>query len=174
MINLIDYEKGMAYVSIFPEMNQALVLIRSLEEIILSEYSDGDMYSSSLKYLEFLHLLLACSPDKFEEGIFETQASELNLDNLQLSPVFNCGCYHSMNQEHSYTLCKHLVSAINSKAVDSHGFKNWDSRGNSLHKRLRIFLAKSIESTVDKIDNTLNSESSINFKKYLTDYANFV
>lgn len=195
---LINYESGLALVSLIPTMMEKTIPIGWLEEIPLYESSVAEFVRLSNNYQEFLKLLYHCSPDNFIEGIKmqnltidkiynETQSSlqpyhyvwKVSSEHVDvliptsgweyLHDDLKCNCMHRVNQEHSYTLCKHMVAALNLICIKGYYHNDWNSSRNSLRLRMEQFLEKSVESTVKKFLYDL-SDDSIKLKNYLDSY----
>jgi hypothetical protein len=204
-INSIHYEKGLASVEIFPEMQEALVLIRSLEEISLNEDSLSVHDVLSENYFNFLKKLSIIATNTFEEGFntpiksiekkwvknypkdvmelikdawiveFDHVKVEIDLNPNKPNSIFKCSCYYMIDQEHSYTLCKHIVASLNQITIQNFLSDGWNSKTKNLMERAMIlFLEMSVSSTIQKIAIDLNGNQLIIFKNYLENYADLI
>ena len=168
-INLIDYEDGLASVSILPEMNEVTVLARCLEEIPLFESKPSDFNLYSKNYLEFLIILSAISThDNFIVGFFKNKFIEepvgskiqlqANFDhntvNLDLhaytkKSAFMCSCIQYA--ENPLHLCPHLISTLD-YMFRRFSFTDESWPDNSLLKNiLDIAIRKNIEIILDRL-----------------------
>jgi hypothetical protein len=130
-VNFIDYEKGIASVSLLPKMTGVTVLISSLEEIKLYEENPLQFNTFANNYYNFLMEIAKFSdPKEFTQAILvdkiknyqrkgnlwkielENNQTEINLGSYGIRNMFHCSCYHWVNVSHS-TFCKHLVSSLN-------------------------------------------------------------
>ena len=205
-INSIHYEKGLASVEILPEMYEVLVLIRSLEEISLKEYSLNVHDVVSKNYFNFLKKLSIIAPNTFEDGFntpiksiekkwvknylkeimevaknawivdFDNVKVEIDLKQHASNSIFKCGCYYMIDQEHSYSPCKHVVAALNQIATTQNFLNHgWNSNEvNLLDNAITSFLEMSVNSTVQRIAIDLNFEELNIFKEYLENYADSI
>ncbi len=168
-INLIDYEDGLASVSILPEMNEVTVLARCLEEIPLFESKPSDFNLYSKNYLEFLIILSAISThENFIDGFFKNKfieepvgskiQLEANFDhntvNLDLhaytkKSAFKCSCIQCA--ENPLHLCPHLISTLD-YMFRRFSFTDESWPDNSLLKNiLDIAIRKNIEIILDRL-----------------------
>lgn len=171
-INSVFYEKGIAIVSIFPELNEVTVLVRSLEEIPLFESHHSDFNSISKNYFEFIKILTNCTmnddlingffKNKFTEDLkyskpifkikFDYNTVNLNFEGHDKKDIFNCDCIKYA--ENSLHLCSHLVTAIDHIfRFYSYGDDSWNN-SNHMKRGLENFLQKNIEIILDRLDVT--------------------
>lgn len=206
LVNSVDYESGLASISVLPEFKEYSVLVRTLEEIQLYENSPLEFINNSRNYLEFLNILYPCSPNLIYEALstsvkkikpkwgqnystgkwevvknawtleFEDAKGEINLNESEPRSIFKCDCFHLINQDHSYTLCKHMISTINNIVIFE-GFLNYGWGVNEINlvkESLEIFLEMSVNSSVQRIAIELNLNELKIFKNYLENYTNFI
>ena len=168
-INLMDYEDGLASVSILPEMNEVTVLARCLEEIPLFESKPSDFELYSKNYLDFLIILSTITThENLFDGFFknkfieeptgnETQLEvkfDYNTVNLDLysrkkHSAIKCNCIQYA--ENQLYLCSHLVSALD------YMFRRFLFAGeswpdsNNIKNTLDVFTRKNIEIILDRL-----------------------
>ena len=215
-IDLIDYESGLASVLVLPEMKEATVLVRSLQEIDLHTINVDDFETASKNYFDFLCILAKLSPNTFDDGMnakivnihsklvdlqknknpelfgvypeipympsrsmslkyveFDNDIHvEINTAACVLRNNFICKCHHRLNEEHYYTLCKHLVAAINYICIDYSFDWNVIKRNIDKFKRKLVgFQEGNIERIINAIYYAGEPESKQLFKKYLQRYV---
>lgn len=204
-VNSVFYETGIALVSIIPEMKEATVLARSLEEISFNEDSLNNYNVLSKNYFNFLKTLSIVAPDTFEDGLnipiksiekkrvknyqngrmelihdawiveYDHVKVEVDLNQFKAHSIFKCSCYHMVNQEHSYTMCKHIVSSLNHITIQKFLTDGWNSKTRNLMERAMIsFLERSVSSTAQKIAVDLDEKQLLIFKNYLQNYADLI
>ena len=186
-INLVDYEDGLASVSILPEMNEATVLIRSLEEISLNELEPKDFELYSKNYLEFLNILATLTTnDNLMKGIFNNKfAAEptgskiylefkfdyniVKLDLLAREEGFTINCNCMQYAENHLQLCPHLVSALDyTFRTFSYGDKTWNDY-NHLKNAMENLIRKNIRIILDRLD-VLEENGEIQGDSRIFDY----
>ena len=204
-VNSVFYETGIALVSIIPEMKEETVLVRSLEEISFNEDSLNSYNVLSKNYFNFLKKLGIVAPDTFEVGLntpiksiekkwvknyqknrmelvenawiveFDHVKVELDLNQYRPNSIFKCGCYYRVDQEHSYTLCKHIVASLNQITIQNFLQDGWNSKTMNLMERAMIlFLKMSTDSSIQRIAIDLNEKELSIFKNYLENYADLI
>ena len=204
-VNSVFYETGIALVSIIPEMKEVTVLVRSLEEILFNEDSLNSYNVLSKNYFNFLKTLSIVAPDTFEDGLniplksiekkrvknyqngkmelihdawiveYDHVKVEVDLNQFKANSIFKCNCYHMVNQEHSYTMCKHIVSSLNHITIQKFLTDGWNSKTRNLMERAMIsFLEMSVRSTIQRIAIDLDEKELDLFKNYLENYANLI
>lgn len=129
-IDYINYENGLASITILPQMQESTALIRSLEEIPLYNPDPKEFEISSANYLEFLKLLsnltkesdfinglfnqkiLSTSMIRYSKLIlnFEHHEAYVNPKETSKKDILNCNCLQWT--ENKLYLCSHLVSAL--------------------------------------------------------------
>ena len=204
-VESVFYETGIALVSIIPEMKEVTVLARSLEEILFNEDSLISHNVLSKNYFSFLKTLSIVAPDTFEDGLnipiksiekklvqnsqngrmelihdawiveYDDVKVEVDLNQSKAHSIFKCSCYHMVNQEHSYTMCKHIVSSLNHITIQKFLMDGWNSKTRNLIERAMIsFLEMSVRSTAQKIAVDLDEKQLLIFKNYLQNYADLI
>ena len=189
-VNLINYESGMASVFILPERKEVTVLIRSLEEISVYNERAEEFTQMTSNYFEFLTLLVRHSDlYSFTEAFFDVKVKRygrsintkrrdvwdfelennnvtIDLQEYQANKMFQCSCYHGIDSDIPYTLCKHRIVALERMGRAGDYFDDtWDS-GNVLSLALdRISVEKSI-SLLSIISNNILGSGPI-LLKYL-------
>jgi len=164
-INHVDYEDGLASVSVFPEMSEATVLARSLEEIPLNEPTPNDFNEFSSNYEEFLSMLFQTSyPDNITDGLFNRVV--LNSVDTKDGSLFDfayskaslhwnectmyCDCvFWTENRLH---LCSHMICAL------EYAFRNrepicqtWNDPNNPMRRLFEAYFKKNVSVTLDRL-----------------------
>ena len=171
-VDSVFYEKGIAIVTVFPEMNEVTVLARSLEEIPLFEFNPSNFNLIAKNYFEFIKILTNCTMDddlingffknKFtEDPKYSKPVSELKFDynTVHLNfkchekrDIFNCDCIKYA--ENPLQLCSHLVTAID-HIFRSHSYgDNFWNDSNRMKRGLENLLRENIEIILDRLDIT--------------------
>ncbi len=86
---------------------------------------------------------------------------------------FICTCGHRLNEEYNYTLCKHLVSAINRLCQGE--LSDWDTmrlRIDKVTQKLANFEKENLKRITLAIQSTLEPESRSLIRQYVDTYAN--
>ena len=187
-INLIDYEDGLASVSILPEMNEVTVLAGCLEEIPLFESKPSDFELYSKNYLQFLNILSAISTyENLIDGFFQNKFIEeptgcntelevkfdYNTVHLDLSTggkysTIKCNCMQYA--ENSLYLCSHLVSALDYMFRKFlFGGESWPD-SNNFKNTLDVFACKNIKIILDKLAAT-EEKGEIQDNSRLSDFV---
>lgn len=169
-INLIDYEDGLASVSILPEMNEVTVLIRSLEEIPLNELEPKKFELFTENYLEFLEILMKFSmPSDLIEGLFETKILDsdihndskfnlnfkysdviVDLDAYEKKHILNCTCMKWA--ENPLYLCPHLIYSLDYLARNrSFLDESWNKDVNLFKGCLTLIMRKNVSIILDRL-----------------------
>jgi hypothetical protein len=173
-VNSVFYEKGIAIVNVFPKMNEATVLVRSLEEISLFESHPSDFQLFSKNYFEFLQTLSVLTTDDdwnlgFFENTFEDKPlnskiefelkfnySTVNLNLLQhdKQDIFKCNCLRYA--ENQLQFCSHLVSALD------HVFRYFlfgkSEHSNPMKKALKLLIQENMVTILDRLGIELDDE----------------
>tara|TARA_B100000686_G_scaffold87149_1_gene93923 strand:- start:855 stop:3104 length:2250 start_codon:yes stop_codon:yes gene_type:complete len=171
-VNSVLYEKGIALVDVFPEMNEEPVLARTLEEVEFLEATPQTFNEYSEHYHEFLDIMHEISNEselieayftnpikdadvssgKIRSSIkFENDQVTINLDEKEkLYKCVACSCLKW--QENKSELCKHLITGIdylvrNSEFLDD----TWDESYNKIRQLLSLFLEDNIRRDLDNI-----------------------
>ena len=77
-VNSVFYEKGIAIVDVFPEMEEKTVLARTLEEVELPEASPNNFIEFSNNYSEFLEIIEEISDsDDYSSAFFKNEIKEV-------------------------------------------------------------------------------------------------
>jgi len=166
-VNSVFYEKGIALVTVFPEMNEITVLARSLEEIPLFESTPSDFNLISKNYFEFLKTLsILTTRSDWDIGFFENKFEDKSLNsktkfelkfdystvNLSLlqyekQDIFKCNCMRYA--ENQLQFCSHLVSTLD------HVFRYFlfgaSERSNSMKKALKLLIQENIVIILDRL-----------------------
>jgi hypothetical protein len=171
-INSVFYEKGIALVTVFPELAEVTVLARSLEEIPLFELNPSNFNLISKNYSEFLKILTNCTlKDDLINGFFKNKFTEdpkysnpvfklkfdYNIVNLNLTchekrDIFNCDCMkYAENPLH---LCSHLVTALDYVFRTYSYGDTFCNDSNRMKRGLENLLRENIEIVLDRLDVT--------------------
>ena len=169
-INLIDYENGLAFVSVLPEMTEATVLIGSLEEIPFEGATPKTFETFASNYLEFLKILTKLTTtSNLTESIFskksikvtahphgkithdfEYNTASLNPHSSSKKQIISCTCLKWV--EDNFYLCPHLASALNYTARTGSFLGNsWGKRHNCLQNLLEKIMEKNIAIILDRL-----------------------
>ena len=169
-VNSIFYETGIALVTVFPEMNEETILVRSLEEISLFEPFPSDFELFSKNYFEFIKILSKLtSKNDLVDGFFKNKfvddatgskikfklkvadnTVKLNLDKYKTRHIFNCDCFKFI--ENPLRLCSHLVTALD-YVVKSFSYldQTWND-ANFLSKALQFLIRENIGIIIDRLE----------------------
>ena len=169
-INSVFYEKGIALVDVFPEMNEVTVLARSLEEIPFTESHPSVFNSISKNYFEFIKILSNCTTrDDLVDGFFKNKFTDnsehskvdlklnfdynevnLHLDDYEKRDILNCNCIKYA--ENPLQLCSHLVTALDYTFRNCfYGNDTWDE-SNQMKKALELLLKQNIAIILDRLE----------------------
>lgn len=171
-VNSVFYETGIAIVSVFPEMKEATVLVRALEEIPLFLEGVNNFYEYANQYSDFLTILFITSAyDDVIDGIFKNELKKLssskdffklefdynivefNFSHYIKRGIFNCNCIKYA--ENNLNFCKHLISTMD------YLFR-YHSKQYELREKLGIWVKDNISIILDRLDitehNYLNEE----------------
>ena len=169
-VNSVFYEKGIALVTVFPEMNEETVLVRSLEEISLYELSPSDFSLFAYNYFEFVKILSTLTiNESLIDGIFKNKFGDttkgsktyfelkfdynnviIDLYGNDKKDIFNCDCMKYA--ENPLQLCSHLVTALDYVfRYFSYGDKTWNV-SNKMKNALEILIKKNVTIILDRLD----------------------
>jgi hypothetical protein len=187
-IDSINYESGMSAVTILPELNQSNIHIRSLEEIILKEKSNGEFTNYSRNYFKFLNILSSVSNyDEFDIAIFELVPDKItkfdnfwriNFGNI-VTRIFidvdvsrkNYFCSCLTFSDNSNVLCRHLISSLNKITIDEEFLKTPFMDDNFIYDNIMNFIAYLIYDQIDALTDFLEYDLSHFFKIFLKNIA---
>ena len=162
-VRSVFYETGFAIVSVFPEMKEATVLARTLEEIPLFVEGANNFNEYADEYSDFLTVLFTTSNyDDVIDGIFKNKFDhvmknlffkfefdynvvELNFAHSNKRDIFNCNCIKYA--ENNLKFCSHLISALD------YVFRH-TSKQNRLRKILEIWVTENISIILDRLEIT--------------------
>ena len=167
-VNLLNYEDGLASVTVLPDNYDVTVLSRSLEEVVLNEGRPKHFELFTSRYLEFLNMLMSLTtPNNLARGLFETEvyesvpvsASKFSLDfrysqvvcDLKWrnkSQMLDCNCMQW--RENRFDLCSHLVCSLDHVARESF-LVTWDDDGNSMKDALEHIIQQNIPVILDRL-----------------------
>lgn len=115
------------------------------------KYSDDQLKTNDIRYV-----------------VINNLHTEINIHNGD----FQCECKHHINEEHYYTLCPHVISAINHICViDPSDIVLKNERIKILQEKLEEFYNANIERVVDALHEMIDPKHAESFKKYLKVYA---
>ena len=187
-VNSVLYEKGIALVSVFPEMNEETVLVRTLEEVELLEATPRRFNEYSEHYLEFLEIIheISNESDQFEAFFnnqikdadissgkirssieFENASVVIELDRYkEIRKCMNCTCF-KWNEDKS-ELCKHIITALdylvrNSEYLDD----SWNKSYNKFLRLFDLFFEENIKRDLDNIIYEIEDDE----KEMILDYV---
>ena len=186
-VNLINYESGLASVSLIPDMKEITVLIRSLEEIPLYDKHPMNFESFASRYVEFLNIIAKLSTfESFNRGLLETNMANisitnstslitadldgdkvcLNLDKQSALDMFQCKCISW--QEDKLNLCPHLIHLLD-KIIREHSSLYLDDRwydgSNPLRHALTSLIEHNISIVLDRLEIGVENEDTELYKK---------
>jgi len=186
-VNSVFYEKGIALVTVFPEMNEETVLVRNLEEIPISP-CHARLYSSNIKnYYDFLKILAHISDsEEFTMGIFNNDVSSSKIDGVCCKNEYEsikttiyfygkisektCHCSCLRFADDSIKLCRHLISSFNQLALNYDYLEipfHGRTRNNKLYNAIINFISYVSFDQLDAILDDLDSNTSELLKIYL-------
>ena len=169
-VNSIFYETGIALVNVIPEMNEATVLARCLQEIPLFESKASDFELYSKNYLKFLKILSPLAKnDDLIQGFFEQKiignpqilrrnfefnfgynTVKIYLSDYNKKNIINCSCMQW--QENPLYLCPHLISALDHTArIKSFLDESWENDQNYLNSSLVAIMGENMSLILDKL-----------------------
>ena len=131
-----------------------------------------------------LDLIKNTQPELFDNNhprmFFEQSGSKANryiqLDNThviinsskrQMNNSFSCKCSHRLNEEHYYTLCKHLVAAIDHFCRNGSDWPTVESNIELFTKKLVRFQEDNIKRIIGVIHDVMEPKSQYLLKEYL-------
>ena len=152
-VNLLNYEDGLASVTVLPDNYETTVLSRSLEEVVLNENQPKHFELFTSRYLEFLSMMMnLTTSDNLASGLFGmklyedalTSASKfilnfrysqtiLNLNQQNRNDMFYCDCMQWI-EDRSH-LCPHLVYSLDHVTRESF-LSTWDNDSNGMKNAL--------------------------------------
>ena len=167
-VNLLNYEDGLASVTVLPDNYGATVLSRSLEEVVLNENHPKYFEWLTSKYLEFLNVLMRLvTPEDLTRGLFETELYEnmttsyskhifnfrynrtiLDLNNQNRNNMFDCDCMRWA--ENKFYLCPHLIHSLD-YVVRNSFLATWNDNGSIAKNALESIVAQGISIILDKL-----------------------
>ena len=169
-INLIDYESGLATVSILPTMSESIVLVRSLEEIPLNEPTPNNFETYTNNYFEFLKILFKLTTNSnLIEGIFdkkildskirshnnielvfENHQTGLSLTSYSKNQIVNCNCLKWV--ENKFYLCPHLVSSLDHAFRTFSTFNEmWTQNDSEMNRALEILVKANTSKILERL-----------------------
>lgn len=174
-VNLLNYEDGIASVTVLPDNHEATVLSRSLEEVVLNEGQTKHFELFTSRYLEFLNLLAnLTTPNNLVRGMFETELYEsmyestfkfnldfryvqtvLDLEKQNKSQMLNCNCMQW--RENRLDLCPHLVCSLDHIVRESF-LATWSDNGNCMKNTLDLIIQQNISVILDRLGLYSNQE----------------
>lgn len=183
-IDSINYETGMASVTILPTLEQIIIHVRSLQEIQLYEEAPSEFINHSRNYFEFLKLLSKISdPSEFNLGIFETIPNKLNWDgHTATSEIDNiktkisrgdliqkrnyfCSCFKF--NDNPTKICRHIISELD-KVVRNYSYLQTPIKDVSyLYDGIMHFVEHTTIEQIDALLDHLDDNGSKLFKMYL-------
>lgn len=167
-VDLLDYEDGLASVTVLPDNCEATVLSRSLEEVVLNEGSPKHFEMFTSRYLEFLNVLVnLTTPNNLANGLFETELHEsmpvsaskfnlgfrygrvvLDLERQNKSKMLDCNCMQW--GENQFDLCPHLVCSLDHVARESF-LATWNNDSNGMKNALERIIKQNIPVILDRL-----------------------
>ena len=168
-INHIDYEDGLASVSVFPEMKEITVLVRALEEIPLNETAPNEFDEFASNYKEFLSMLFQMSSiESMTAGLFDKKIlsdspkrsvatfdfehgkASINWSKSEKQRALHCYCMQWA--DNNLYLCSHLVCCLD------YAFRNysmihttWNSPNNPLRKSCEALLKTNVTTILERL-----------------------
>lgn len=164
-IDSMNYETGMANVTLIPSGDEFNVYIRSLQEIPLF-VTPQNYFTCSKNYYKFLEILSNLTDDEnFKTGIFKNQILsyekkskqtwifktlsnnvKIQLFGNSTRDCLECDCFSWQNE--SSQLCSHLVSCLDCFARDG-GFLDDEWGHNDLNHVLDMILSGLVHANLD-------------------------
>ena len=187
-VNSVLYEKGVALVSVFPEMNEETVLVRTLEEVELLEATPQKFNEYSEHYLEFLEIIhdISNESDQFE-AFFNNQIKDANISSgkirssiefenasvvieldeyEEVRKCMNCTCFKW--SEDKSELCKHIITALDYLVRNSEFLDDlWDKSYNKIQRLFNLFFEENIKRDLDNIIYEIEDDK----KEMILDYV---
>ena len=191
-INSIDYERGLATVSIFPEMSESTVLVRSLEEITLNEPNASSFETYANNYFEFLNMLSKLTSvsnliegmfnQKIQNSVIHTHNSlemkfehhhvKLSLISASKNRIAMCDCMAWA--EDKFYLCPHLVSSFDHAFRTFSKFnESWAQNNNEIKCALQTLFKNNISIILERLGLEYNSKK-IKGDKKIIDFVNAI
>ncbi len=184
-INRVNYEDGLATVTVLPDKNDAVVLVRSLEEISLNEEHPKYFETLTCNYMEFLDVLAKLTtledlvnglfnvnmPDSYPKSTsvtmyFENCTTELFLSMHHKDRMLDCGCLRWL--ENKFYLCPHLIYLID-YTVRTKYLDTWNDKGNLMKSILEKIIIKNISTILDRLglESQQNDELYNKMKEFI-------
>jgi hypothetical protein len=183
-IDSINYETGLASITILPEMATEMIHVRSLEEIPLNIENQTNYERSFNNYFQFLRLVFKYSHDEFQLGLNITPSDQVmksynelvfTFDNITTSIIIarhsylGCSCFR--HAENRTMLCRHLVYAINHVAINKSYLDMELSADNPIMGCVIDFINDNSKNMIHGFYFDLNHEDRIIFKEFLKYHA---
>lgn len=184
-VDSINYETGLASITILPEMVTDMIHIRSLEEVLLNTENQLNYEKVFSNYFHFLKLVYKYSQNEFQSGINITSSSQkmksfneelFNFDNVTTKILlrnyhYTLTCHCIGHAENPKLLCKHLVYAINNVAINK-SYLNMDlSNHNPIMRCMLDFINTNSENLIESFYFDLHEDEKIVFKEFLKYYS---
>jgi len=185
-VNSVFYEKGIALVTVFPEMYEKTVLARSLEEIPLFESHPSDFILICKNYFNFLKILSSLTTeqdwiDGFFENVFDDKAlnskikfelkfnySTVNITLRQYDKqdIFKCNCLRYA--ENQLQFCSHLVSSLD--YVYRYFFFGMSDSPNYFDNAMNIAIQENMVIVLDRL-GIIEGKETLEGDKKLLDFV---
>lgn len=139
-LDSVNYETGMATITILPNLEQTNIHVRSLQEISLFEESNLEFINYSRNYFEFLRLISKMSnEEEFNSGIFEKNKFKNPFSKNRFNEKFYCSCNNFANFQmsgDSKILCRHIIAGLDDLARNQGFIKEPMTQGNKLYNNI--------------------------------------
>ena len=183
-VDSINYESGMASVTILPDFTETNIYIRSLQEIQLKTSVEKYLLYAK-NYFSFLELLTNITQkENFLKGIFDmniidykrktgnkwnfttkNNKTSINLYGETKKDIFSCDCFNW--QENSSELCIHLISCLD-LIVREGDFLNETWGYNEINWAIQKMLTQTIMENYEVISLDLPKDKHHIILKYLS------
>jgi len=184
-VNSVFYEKGLAIVTLIPEMTEATVLVKTLEEISFLDDSLLNFDKLSEIYFQLMISLTKLSySDEFTKGIFESDVEIADLSvglwNAKSSNQYvkislneflstrNCNCNCLGFNDNPRKFCRHIISVFDYVARhETRLLGSSFSDDNIFYEIIMKFIAHTTFDEIDELSESLDKDFPELFKKYL-------
>ena len=144
-------------------------------QVLRVHYTERDMLKSTKPHFDWPALQHETGSTSRRQMYVEFDYAicvRIDMGNRHVPYEFDCTCGHRLNQEHYFTMCKHIVAAVNHLA--RYGTDQWADQApkiGRLKASAEWFRGKSVDGAVAAMCDVLDSDAKIMLKQYLMERA---